>query len=205
MSSTPARIADTDDARALSATAIPVPELPGSTEELAAAAAVRLGWHGVVLPEMVLMGRRVIVVAELLADAHAERLCLGAGPESDRTTVSTWVWPEMDGRVPPAAVRIVGVLAVARHWRTGLASAVPFARFGNAAAVLPTSVVFTHDYLVNCLPRVRRYGVSVLLADDDRNLSVDVAGRNETVPVEDTATTRWVNELVYEQVLATAS
>ncbi|MFI9008675.1 hypothetical protein ACIGNX_15750 [Actinosynnema sp. NPDC053489] len=205
MSSTPARIADTDDARALSATAIPVPELPGSVEELAASAAVRLGWHGVVLPEMVLMGRKVIVVAELLADAHAERVCLGAGPETDRTTVSTWVWPEMDGRVPPAAVRIVGVLAVARHWRTALASAVPFARFGNAAAVLPTSVVFTHDYLANCLPRVRRYGVSVLLADEELQLSTDVAGRNETVPVEDTATTRWVNELVYEQVLATAS
>ncbi|MEV8436333.1 hypothetical protein AB0425_03080 [Actinosynnema sp. NPDC051121] len=205
MSSTPARIADTDDARALSATAVPVPELPGSVEELAASAAVRLGWHGVVLPEMVLMGRKVIVVAELLADAHAERLCLGAGPETDRTTVSTWVWPEMDGRVPPTAVRIVGVLAVARHWRTALASAVPFARFGNAAAVLPTSVVFTHDYLANCLPRVRRYGVSVLLADEELQLSTDVAGRNETVPVEDTATTRWVNELVYERVLATAS
>ncbi|QQQ76491.1 hypothetical protein ACQPYE_00155 [Actinosynnema sp. CA-299493] len=205
MSSTPARIADTDDTRALSATAVPVPELPGSVEELAASAAVRLGWHGVVLPEMVLMGRKVIVVAELLADAHAERLCLGAAPETDRATVSTWVWPEMDGRVPPSAVRIVGVLAVARHWRTALASAVPFARFGNAAAVLPTSVVFTHDYLANCLPRVRRYGVSVLLADEELQLSTDVAGRNETVPVEDTATTRWVNELVYERVLATAS
>ncbi|CAL9660976.1 hypothetical protein AB0A74_12100 [Saccharothrix sp. NPDC042600] len=203
MSSTPARIADTGDARALSATAIPVPELPGDAADLAAAAAVRLGWHGVVLPEMVLMGRKVIVVAELLADAHAERVCLGAGPETDRTTVSTWVWPEMDGRVPPAAVRIIGVLAVARHWRTALASAVPFARFGNAAAVLPSSVALTHDYLSNCLPRVRRYGVSVLLADEESALSVDVAGRNETVPVEDTATTRWVNELVYEQVLAT--
>ncbi|MEU5691074.1 hypothetical protein [Actinosynnema sp. NPDC020468] len=204
MSSTPARIADTDDARAQSTIAVPVPELPGSVEELAAAAADRLGWHGVVLPEMVLMGRKVVVVAELLADAHAERVCLGAAPESDRTTVSTWVWPEMDGRVPPAAIRIVGVLAVARHWRTALASAVPFARFGNAAAVLPTSVAFTHDYLANCLPRVRRYGVSVLLADDDRALTTDVAGRNECVPVEDTATTRWVNELVYEQVLASA-
>jgi hypothetical protein len=205
VSSTPARIADTGNARALPSTAIPVPELPGSAKELAAAAAARLGWHGVVLPEMVLMGRKVTVVAELIADAHAERLCLGAAPESDRTTVSTWVWPEMDGRVPPAAVRIVGVLAVTRHWRTALASAVPFARFGNAAAVLPTSVAFTHDYLANCLPRVRRYGVSVLLADRECALTTDVAGRNETVPVEDTATTRWVNELVYEQVLATAS
>ena len=71
-------------------------------------------------------------------------------------------------------------------------------------AVLPASVAFTHDYLANCLPRVRRYGVSVLLADEERALTTDVAGRNETVPVEDTATTRWVNELVYERVLTTA-
>ncbi|WP_199440628.1 hypothetical protein [Umezawaea beigongshangensis] len=205
MSSTPARIAVPDSARAQSATALPVPELPASVEELAAEAAVRLGWNGVVLPETVLMGRKVVVVAELIADAHAERVCVGATPEADRTTVSTWVWPEMEGRVPPSAVRIVGVLAVARHWRTGLASAVPFARFGNAAVVLPSSVAFSHDYLVNCLPRVRRYGVSVLLADTERDVTVDASGRNEQVPVEDTATTRWVNELVYEQVLATAS
>ncbi|GAA2665782.1 MULTISPECIES: hypothetical protein [Actinosynnema] len=206
MSSTPARIEVTDSAkaRASSAAAVPIPELPGSVEELASVAAVRLGWHGVVLPEMVLMGRKVVVVADLIADAHAERLCLGATPEVDRATVSTWVWPEMDGRVPPAAVRIVGVLAVARHWRTALASAVPFARFGNAAAVLPASVALSHDYLANCLPRVRRYGVNVLLADESSELTTDVCGRNETVPVEDTATTRWVNELVYERVLATA-
>ena len=205
MSSTPARIATPGNERASSATAVPVPELPGSVEELAAAAAIRLGWHGVVLPEMVLMGRKVVVVADLLPDAHAERVCVGAGPEADRTTVSTWVWPEMEGRVPPAAVKIMGVLAVARHWRTALASAVPFARYGNAAVVLPSSVAFTHDYLTNCLPRVRRYGVSVLVADDEADLSIDVSGRNEYVPVEDTATTRWVNELVYERVLATAS
>jgi hypothetical protein len=205
VSSTPARIAVTDSARGLSATAVPVPELPATPEELAAAAAIRLGWHGVVLPEMVLMGRKVVVVAELLADAHAERVCVGAGPEADKTTVSTWVWPEMEGRVPPAAVKIVGVLAVARHWRTALASAVPFSRYGNAAVVLPSSVALTHDYLANCLPRVRRYGVSVLLAEDEAEMSVDVTGRQENVPVEDTAITRWVNELVYEQVLAAAS
>ncbi|MFD5829961.1 hypothetical protein [Lentzea sp. NPDC060358] len=205
MSSTPARIAALDSSNGLSTTPVPVPELPASVEELAAAAAIRLGWHGVVLPEMVLMGRKVVVVAELMADAHAERVCVGAAPEADKTTVSTWVWPEMEGRVPPAAVRIVGVLAVARHWRTALASAVPFARYGNAAVVLPESVAFSHDYLANGLPRVRRYGVSVLLADSELDLSVDVTGRQETVPSEDTAITRWVNELVYEQVLAAAS
>jgi hypothetical protein len=43
------------------------------------------------------------------------------------------------------------------------------------------------------------------MADTESNVTTDVTGRNECVPVEDTATTRWVNELVYEQVLATVS
>jgi hypothetical protein len=181
-----------------------VPELPADPADLAVAAAERLGWRGVVLPPMDLMGRRVSVVAELLPDAHAERLCLGSRPVLDRTTVSTWVWPEMDGRVPPAAVRLVGVIAVARHWRTALVSAVPFARGGNAAIVVPGSVALTHDYLVNCLPRARRYGLSVLTAHPDEDITVDVAGRHDDVPVEDTSVSRWVNELVYDQVLAAA-
>ncbi|KAA2263725.1 hypothetical protein F0L68_09585 [Solihabitans fulvus] len=205
MSSTPARTAAPNETRLLPSRAIPLPELPAATETLAASAAELLGWRGVVLPPMTLLGRRVVVVAELLPDAHAERLCLGSEPVADRTTVATWVWPEMEGRVPPPAVRLVGVLAVARHWRTGLASSVPFARFGNAATVLPSSVAMTHDYLANCLPRARRYGLSVVTAQPDAEVTLDLAGRHDGIPVEDTAVTRWINEVVYEQVLATAS
>jgi hypothetical protein len=193
------------NAKTLPSRAVPAVELPAPSEELAAKAVERLGWKGVLLPQLTLLGRKVFVVAELLPDAHAERLCFGVGPVVDRTTVATWVWPELAGKVPPAAVRIVGVLAVAKHWRTGLASAVPFALHGDAAVVLPSSVALTDDYLSNCLPRARRYGLSIVSADPDGSVSMDLAGAPEHVSLDQTAVTRWVNEVVYEQMLATAS
>jgi len=187
-------------------TSLPSPsavELPAPDDELAAAAVGQLGWPGEALAPMTLLGRRVSLVAELLPDAHAERICLGQEPVTDRATVSTWVWPEFAGQVPAAAVRIVGVLAVARHWRTGLAALAPFARYGDTAMVVPSSVVLTHDYLANCLPRARAYGIAVVSADPDNGVELDLPGRNDHgVSAGIDAVSRWVNEVAYERVLS---
>jgi hypothetical protein len=186
-------------------TSLPTPsavELPAPDDELASAAVAQLGWPGVALSPMTLLGRRISLVAELLPDAHAERICLGQAPVTDRATVSTWVWPEFSGQVPAAAVRIVGVLAVVRHWRTGLAALAPFARYGDTAMVVPSSVVLTHDYLANCLPRARAYGIAVVSADPDNGVDLDLPGRGEKVTAGIDAVSRWVNEVAYERVLS---
>ncbi|UVS76360.1 hypothetical protein [Actinokineospora sp. UTMC 2448] len=205
MSGTPGRTAVSEHLNALPAQLAPPVELPGTVTELAEGAAAALGWAGTVLPETILLGRRVCLVAELLPDVHAERICLGQEPVTDRTTVSTWAWPELAGRVPEPAVRIVGAIAVARHWRTGLANAVPFLRYGDAAVVLPTTAVLSHDYLANCLPRARAYGVAVLAAEPDGDacgtVQVDLPGRTDRAFPEVDALYRWVCELAYEQVL----
>ncbi|WP_083661087.1 hypothetical protein [Actinophytocola xanthii] len=194
-----------DNLTAVPSPLVPPVELPAQVDELAATAARELGWQGVVLPEMKLLGRRVCLVAQLIPDAHAERICLGQGPEVDRATVSTWVWPEFCGRVPEPAVRVVGVLAVARHWRTGLVNAVPFLRWSDAAMVLPMSVVLTNDYLVNCLPRARAYGVGVISSAPGPDVDLDLPGRGERAPAPVDGTQRWLTELAYEQILATAA
>jgi len=199
----PGRTAAVDNLTAVPSPLVPPVELPAQVDELAATAARELGWQGVVLPEMKLLGRRINLVAQLMPDAHAERICLGQGPEVDRATVSTWVWPEFSGRVPEPAVRIVGALAVARHWRTGLVNAVPFLRYCDAAVVLPMSVVITNDYLINCLPRARAYGVGVLSAEPGPDITIDLAVRGDRAPADVDGTHRWINELAYEQILAT--
>jgi hypothetical protein len=182
------------------------PDMPAAIEELSTNAAHRMGWQGIVLPPMQLLGRRIVVVADVRTEAHAERLCLGYEPVPDRATVSTWVWPEMAGRVPPAAARITGVMAVARHWRTALASVVPFARYAETAIVLPWWAASTHDYLVHCLPRARRYGVSVLTADPEAVTDVDAPAERECPGgTELDATGRWLNEAVYERLLSAAT
>ena len=129
--------------RSMPSRVVPPIELPASVDELARTAAAQLGWNGVVLPETTILGRKVCVVAKLRTDVHAERIAMGAGPVADRATVDTWTWPELAGTAPAPAAEIVGVLAVARHWRTAMASAVPFARYGEAAMVLPSPTVLT--------------------------------------------------------------
>jgi hypothetical protein len=183
---------------------VPPIELPASVDELARAAAAQLGWNGVVLPETTILGRKVCVVAKLRTDVHAERIAMGAGPVADRATVDTWTWPELAGTAPAPAAEIVGVLAVARHWRTAMASAVPFARYGEAAMVLPSPVVLTEDYVGNCLPRARAYGLAVVTADPNAVVDLDLEGRTERVVLAEDPVSRLVNELVYDHLLRTA-
>ena len=190
--------------RSMPSRVVPPIELPASVDELARAAAAQLGWNGIILPETTILGRKVCVVAKLRTDVHAERIAMGAGPVADRATVDTWTWPELAGTAPAPAAEIVGVLAVARHWRTAMASAVPFARYGEAAMVLPSPAVLTEDYVGNCLPRARAYGLAVVTADPNAVVDLDLEGRTERVVLAEDPVSRLVNELVYDHLLRTA-
>ena len=190
--------------RSMPSRVVPPIELPASVDELARAAAAQLGWNGIVLPETTILGRKVCVVAKLRTDVHAERIAMGAGPVADRATVDTWTWPELAGTAPAPAAEIVGVLAVARHWRTAMASAVPFARYGEAAMVLPSPAVLTEDYVGNCLPRARAYGLAIVTADPNAVVDLDLEGRTERVVLAEDPVSRLMNELVYDHLLRTA-
>lgn len=180
-------------------------EVLAAPDRAAPAAAALLGWDGAVLPAGVLVGRRVAVVAELIPAAHEQRVATGWGPVTDRITVTTWSWPEMTQHIPPLAVRLHGVIAPARHWRTGLSGAVPFARLCATALLLPPDIA--RD--VECLRRADQYGLSVLATATMSDLDPDAVdlvqpGRPGPVrPVGLTAGGRLVHELVYEQILAT--
>ncbi|RCW47262.1 hypothetical protein DFQ14_101611 [Halopolyspora algeriensis] len=203
MTAIPERAATDNTVRLCTTRIQPSLELPASVGTLAEFAMEPLGWPGSVLAPMKLMGRRVVPVAELLPDAHAERLCVGSAPVLDRAEVATWVWPEMVDRVPPPAARVTGVLAPARHWRSALTAAVPFARFTNAAIVVPRSVSDGRDFVSACLIRARQFGVAVLSADAE-SVRVELEGRSfeDAPPAEPTAVSRWVSEVAYDRLLA---
>ncbi|QIZ35303.1 hypothetical protein FDZ84_12055 [Saccharopolyspora sp. ASAGF58] len=205
MTGMPGRAWTEDELRACSTTQLRSPlGLAASMGRLAERTVDTLGWAGSVLPPVKLLGRQIIATAELLPDAHAERLCFGSGPVLDRAEIATWVWPEMDGRVPPPAARITGVLAPARHWRSALTAVVPFARFVSSAIVVPRNVAVAPDFASACLIRARQFGIAVLSANGD-DVQVELVGRcfDDAPPVEHTAVSRWVNEVVYQQLLAT--
>lgn len=206
MTATPGRAAtENEEIRVCSTEVRPAHvQLPASVGTLAELSAAALGWSGSILPPIKLFGRYVVPVAELIPEAHAERLCVGSEPVLDRTEIATWVWPEMEGRVPPEAARLVGMLAPSRHWRSALTAAVPFARFTSTAIVVPRAVTDGADFVSTCLIRARQFGVAVLGADTDR-VEEKLPGRShaDAPPVEHTAASRWVNEVVYQQLLAT--
>ncbi|MGH3977820.1 MAG: hypothetical protein ACRDRZ_02275 [Pseudonocardiaceae bacterium] len=179
-------------------------EVLAAPEHLAAPAAIVLGWEGAVLPPAVLLGRRVVVVAELVAEAHAHRAETGWPPVTDRMSVATWSWSEMEQLAPPPAVRLRGVIAPARHWRTGLTAAVPFTGVCATALLLPADVA--RD--TRCLRHAGHYGSSVVAAAGSSDVdpeAVDVVhtGRPRPVPsARSTLVGRWVHELVYAQLIA---
>lgn len=172
-------------------------------DHLAEAAVHALGWEGVVLPPAAALGRRVVVVAELLTDMHEKRMSSGWPPVTDRTSVSTWHWPEMERLVPPLAVRLSGILAPARHWRTGLAGTAPFVGLCPTAVLLPSHIARDGE----CLAYAARYGPAVVAAAGPHDLdqdAVDVvqpAQRGVVPAAKPSAIGRWVHELVYDRLV----
>lgn len=176
-------------------------EVLSTPEHLAQAAVGALGWAGAVLPPAALLGRRVVVVAELRADVHDQRMACGWGPVTDRASVSTWDWPELRCLAPPPAVRLCGILAPARHWRTGLAAAAPFLTLCPTALLLPPHIA--RD--ARCLAYAAHYGPTVI-ADAGRHDpgAVDLVqtGRVGSAPATAPNTiSRWVHELIYDRML----
>lgn len=176
-------------------------EVRCAPEHLAQAAVGALGWSGAVLPPAVLLGRRVVVVAELRTEVHNQRSACGWGPVTDRASVSTWDWPEMRRRAPLPAVWLRGILAPARHWRTGLAASAPFFALCPTALLLPPHIARDPQ----CLSYAARYGPTVVAdagCHDPGAVDVVQTGRNCSAPATaPNAIARWVHELIYDRLL----
>ena len=194
-----------NDLTRASATAVtqspPMPpvELPPLPDRFAPQVATELGWQGSVLQPMTVLGRRVIMVAELLADVHMERILSGWGPVTDRMSVAMWSWPELAETAPEPAVKIRGVIASARHWRTALIAATPFAGLAPTALLLPPRPAREQG----CLVQAEFYGAAVVAtADGDRVDLVQQGRRGRVATAGSTTISRWVHEVVYERLVA---
>jgi hypothetical protein len=178
---------------------MPPVELPPLPDRFAPQVATELGWDGTVLQPMTVLGRRVIMVAELLLDIHHDRTVRGWGPVTDRVSVATWEWPELAHTAPAPAVRIRGVIASARHWRTALIAATPFAGLAPTALLLPPGPAREPD----CLAQADFYGASVVAtADRDRVDLVQQGRRGRLATAGSTTISRWVHEVVYDRLVA---
>jgi hypothetical protein len=121
---------------------------------------------------------------------------------TDRVSVATWSWPELADRAPLPAVRLSGVIASARHWRTALTQAAPFGTLAPTAMLLPPGPA--RD--ANCLAQAEFYGAAVVAtADHDQVDLVQPGRRGRLATGTSSQISRWVHEVVYDRMVAALS
>jgi hypothetical protein len=166
------------------------------------AAVGALGWEGQLIERIRLFGQQVAVTAAVDAQAHQLRVARGWGPVTDRMSVALWQWPEYRDTMPPTAVKLIGVLARGQRWQRVLAAAGGFVGFSSTAMLLQSKSAPNQ----HCLMTAHLHGVAVLHAPTTGGIEQAILlqpGRQGRVPTaRDSTVSRWVEEVVYERLLA---
>ncbi|GAA1333869.1 hypothetical protein [Saccharothrix algeriensis] len=160
-------------------------------------AASALGWRGVVVPDVAVLGHQVSAVVRVRADVHEWRTTNGWPPQADPSWFRSWFEPAEHDRLPVPAVELVGVLVGESAVDRALQSC------GTLMTLAPCSVVLPAPQGDQSWPLIELdyYGIGVVAADD--------AGTAELlVPPEDRSTEfgpslfgRWLLEVLYDRVL----
>lgn len=108
------------------------PSHAGEEYAFASAGATAAGWGGVTLPAASVLGVTVFPVVKFTG--AQERLAAGAGPERSLSTLALWeslaAEPDVPGLVPPAPLRIVGLVSTASRWDRAMTNVQALAGLG---------------------------------------------------------------------------
>ncbi|WP_158849302.1 hypothetical protein [Saccharothrix deserti] len=160
-------------------------------------AASALGWRGIVVPDVAVLGHQVSAVVRVRADVHEWRSANGWPPQADPSWFRSWFEPAAHDQLPVPAVELVGVLVGESTVDRALQSC------GTLMTLAPCSVVLPAPQGAQSWPLIELdyYGIGVV--------AVDAAGAAELmVPPEDRSTEfgpslfgRWLLEVLYDRVL----
>ncbi|WP_367132105.1 hypothetical protein [Saccharothrix sp. HUAS TT1] len=160
-------------------------------------AASALGWRGIVVPDVAVLGHQVSAVVRVRADVHEWRSANGWPPQADPSWFLSWLEPATHDRLPVPAVELIGVLVGESTADRALQSC------GTLMTLAPCSVVLPAAQGAESWPLLELdyYGIGVV--------AVDEAGAAELlVPPEDRSKEfgpslfgRWLLEVLYERVV----
>jgi hypothetical protein len=160
-------------------------------------AASALGWRGIVVPDVAVLGHQVSAVVRVRADVHEWRTNNGWPPHSDPSWFRAWFEPSVHDRLPVSAVELVGVLVGESTVDRALQSC------GTLMTLAPCAVVLPGPQGNESWPLIELdyYGIGVV--------AVEGSGHTELlVPPEDRSTEfgpslfgRWLLEVLYDRVL----
>jgi hypothetical protein len=160
-------------------------------------AVTALGWTGLAVPGVALLGTRVTLVVSVDAAAHAARAGTGDGPMLDIDTLASWEWPE--SAAPPPVVALVGAVigtpagapVPPAAWRRATAAARRWAAFTG------TAIHLTGPASPLCRLECGYAGIAVVGPD------LVLPGRaGRAWGARRRALDRWVEEWVYRRLLS---
>lgn len=166
-------------------------------------AARLLGWPGIALPGMTLLGCRVLPVVVLDPVAHAVRAESGDGPQLDGDTLAVWEWPESVGGAPASVVTVSGLLVPARGrcrraWRSALTRARSLRGFAPAAILAVPEVVADEV----CWLEHALHGIGLVPTDLDPSTPLVHAAPGRAPRARRRTADRWIEEQLYSAALA---
>lgn len=161
-------------------------------------AARALGWGGVVIPDVEVLGARFAAVARVRADVHRWRRAHGWAPESDPVWFRCWAEPSRHEHVPVAAIDLLGVLVPVPD----LAGAV--AACGTLLTLAPCSVVRPASTPRDPWPltELDYYGIGVVTSDTGGPADVVLAPEDRSPEFGPSLFSRWLLEVLYSKALA---
>lgn len=160
-----------------------------------------LGWRGLVIPDIAILGHQVTCVVRLLHPVHAWRKANGWPPEADPTWFRSWSDPDLFDRLPVSAIEIVGFAVP----ETEAAQALNYC--GTLLTLAPAAVVMSSNPPTGTptdpwsLFELDYYGVGVVRVNS-ATATVLVQPENRSAEFGKTLFGRWLQEVLYEKALA---
>jgi hypothetical protein len=161
-------------------------------------AALALGWRGVVIPDVGVLGHRVSAVVRVHEEIDRWRRANGCPPHPDPSWFRTyWFDPGPSDRTPLPAVSLVGILVSESDPDRALHAC------GTLISLAPCAVLLPDTVLENALPvsELDYYGVGVVGGDDLSGARVVVAPEDRSGEFGPSLYGRWLQEVLYDRVV----
>lgn len=161
-------------------------------------AASALGWRGVVVPDVGVLGYRVSAVVRVNEDVDRWRRSNGWPPQPDPSWFRTWFDPGPLDRSPLPAVELLGILVTESEPDRALTACGTLISLAPVAVVLPETQ--GGKWRLG-LSELDYYGVGVVSGNDETGATVVVHPEDRSGEFGPSLYGRWLLEVLYDRVV----
>jgi hypothetical protein len=160
-------------------------------------AASALGWRGIVVPDVAVLGHQVSAVVRVRADVHEWRTANGWPPQADPSWFRSWFEPTVHDKLPVSAVELVGVLVGESTVDRALQSC------GTLMTLAPCAVVLPGPQGRESWPLIELdyYGIGVVAVEESGAADLLVPPEDRSTEFGPSLFGRWLLEVLYDRVL----